>query len=87
MKSKLYTFSIIALTAAVIAACSSSENKPSLNDKIVFENKSVNPALAFAMPGFETKLQINTLISSDDQLVQSPSFVFGAANDILLFYW
>jgi hypothetical protein len=81
MKSKLYTFSIIALTAAVIAACSSSENKPSLNDKIVFENKSVNPALAFAMPGFETKLQINTLISSDDQLVQSPSFVFGAQPD------
>ena len=81
MKSKFYSFLVSTLTAVVVLSCSSSENKPSFNDKIVFENKSVNPALAFAMPGFETKLQISTLISSDDQLVQSPSFVFGAQPD------
>lgn len=81
MKLKIYSSAMVAQVALVIMSCSSSENKPSINTKIVFENKSVNEVLAFAMPGFENKLQINTLISSDDQLVQSPSFIFGAQPD------
>jgi len=41
---------------------------------------SVNPSLIKTMPGFEN-LAITTLISSDDVLPESPSFVFGAQPD------
>lgn len=81
MKSKFYLTSLIALSVGLIFSCSSSDNGPTFNDKIVFDNKSVNEVLAFAMPGFESKIKISSLISSDDQLAQSPSFVFGAQPD------
>lgn len=76
---------ILPLSAAVLAltlgACKKKDkNDNNLNDKIVFENKSVNPALAFTMSGF-SGVNIYTLISSDDVLPQSSSFVFGAQPD------
>lgn len=43
-------------------------------------NRSVNPALIKALPGFEN-LKITTLISSDDVLSQSPDFIYGAQPD------
>ncbi|HEV7381225.1 MAG TPA: hypothetical protein VGN64_15615, partial [Dyadobacter sp.] len=43
-------------------------------------DRSVNPSLVKAMPGFED-LKITTLISSDDQLQDSPGFVYGAQPD------
>lgn len=79
-KLKIYSLLTFVLGSLAIS-CSDSDDGPSFNDKIVFDNKSVNEPLAFAMPGFENKLKISTLISSDDQLVQSPSFIFGAQPD------
>lgn len=43
-------------------------------------DRSVNPSLIKSMPGFED-LKITTLISSDDQLQDSPGFVYGAQPD------
>lgn len=46
----------------------------------ILANRSVNPSLVRAMPGFEN-LEILPLISSDDKLEQSPDFVFGGQPD------
>ena len=54
----------------------SSTNNPAIS----FSNKSVTPAFVKMMPGFE-KVQIYTLISSDDVLPEAPNFVFGAQPD------
>ncbi len=50
------------------------------NPQISFENKSVSPLLAKMMPGFES-VNMYSLISSDDVLPASPSFIFGAQPD------
>jgi hypothetical protein len=69
------------LTAAITAAsCKKKEKTDQVNNQINLDNKSVNPALAFTMPGFDG-VNITTLISSDDVLPNSPSFVFGAQPD------
>jgi len=48
--------------------------------KVVLKDYSVNPALVKMLPGY-TSVGINTLISSDDVLSQSPQFIFGAQPD------
>jgi hypothetical protein len=53
---------------------------PAPNPGVVLKNFSVNPALVKMMPGFED-VNLYTLISSDDVLPESPSFVFGAQPD------
>jgi hypothetical protein len=81
MKSKFYSYLSVAALIALSVSCNNGDDGPTFNDKIVFENKSVNPALVYAMSGFESKLNIYTLVSSDDQLAQSPNFVYGAQPD------
>ena len=73
------------LAAAIICAsmtfsgCVKDHDSPPLDpSKLV--NRSVNPALIKAMPGFEN-LSITTLISSDDKLPESPDFIYGAQPD------
>jgi hypothetical protein len=48
--------------------------------QVVLKDYSVNPVLVKTLSGFEN-LQLNTLISSDDVLPESPGFVFGAQPD------
>lgn len=55
-------------------------NEEPIVSLISFANHSLTPAFVYAMPGFE-KLEINTLISSEDQLKESPEFVFGGQPD------
>lgn len=50
------------------------------NDDIAFKNYSVTPSLVKMFPAFD-KVGINTLISSDDVLPNSPSFIYGAQPD------
>ncbi|WP_207434173.1 hypothetical protein [Sabulibacter ruber] len=49
-------------------------------DSVELKNYSVNPSLVKTLSGFEN-VKINTLISSDDKLPESPEFVFGAQPD------
>ncbi|KQS34038.1 hypothetical protein [Dyadobacter sp. Leaf189] len=80
------TFSKAAGAASIILAsmtfsgCALQDhtNQPVDPDKLV--NRSVNPALIQSLPGFED-LKITTLISSDDQLPESPDFIYGAQPD------
>ncbi|WP_025763498.1 alkaline phosphatase PhoX [Dyadobacter tibetensis] len=59
--------------------CTKDHNNPPLSpDKLV--DRSVNPSLIKALPGFED-LKITTLISSDDVLPDSPDFIYGAQPD------
>ncbi len=48
--------------------------------RIKIKDYSVNPSLVKSLPGFSS-VKINTLISSDDQLANSPDFVFGGQPD------
>lgn len=67
------------LTTSLLS-CMGNETATSPQSAVVLKDYSVNPSLVKALPGFEG-LQINTLISSDDKLVDSPNFVFGAQPD------
>ncbi|RIV25204.1 hypothetical protein DYU11_07790 [Fibrisoma montanum] len=69
-----------ALSLLAMAACTSEENPNVGSTGVVFKDYSVNPSLVKTMPGFEN-LQVNTLISSDDKLEQSPNFVYGGQPD------
>lgn len=81
----------LGLISTLWVSCNKEENKNnnsggSLGNEepivslISFANHSLTPAFVYAMPGFE-KLEINTLISSEDQLKESPEFVFGGQPD------
>jgi hypothetical protein len=80
MVRKTLCLSMMAAVVAMAACKKKDKTDSNLNEGIVFENKSVNPALAFTMPGF-SDVNIYTLISSDDVLAQSSSFVYGAQPD------
>jgi hypothetical protein len=54
-------------------------NKPG-ESGVILKDYSVNPALVKMFPAYNS-VGINTLISSDDVLPESPSFVFGAQPD------
>jgi hypothetical protein len=47
---------------------------------VILKDYSVNPALVKMFPAYSS-VGINTLISSDDVLAESPSFIFGAQPD------
>ncbi|WP_031527474.1 hypothetical protein [Dyadobacter crusticola] len=70
----------IILSSMTFSGCALQDhtNLPVDPDKLV--NRSVNPALIQSLPGFED-LKITTLISSDDQLPESPDFIYGAQPD------
>lgn len=73
-----------ALTALVCGAmtfsgCIKDHNDPPVDSSKPI-NRSVNPSLVRALPGFED-LKITTLISSDDKLQDSPDFIYGAQPD------
>ena len=67
------------LGAMTFSGCNLQDHQAPVDaNKLV--DRSVNPSLVKAMPGFED-LKITTLISSDDQLQDSPGFVYGAQPD------
>ena len=72
--------SLALLTGLAITSCQDDDNGKSVNRKIDFSYESTTPPLVTAMPGFEN-LEITSLISSTDQLAQSPTFVYGAQPD------
>lgn len=71
------------LTATfIISSCdkdSNNGNTPA-NNTVELKNHSVTPALVKALPGFESNA-IYSLIGSDDQLPESPNFIFGGSAD------
>lgn len=69
-----------ALLAAIICSCNSTENASAPQSDIILASKSVTPELAKTMPGFES-VNVYSLISSDDKLPESTSFVFGGSAD------
>lgn len=86
MKSSIRVFGIALAAASVFSACNKiwdkfpGRNKPGDNDDIVLKDYSVTPSLVKMFPAFNN-VGINTLISSDDVLSQSPGFVYGAQPD------
>lgn len=72
---------VAALSLLAFSGCDESSNTPSTpTTQVVLKDYSTNPSLVKALPGFEG-LQINTLISSDDKLTESPDFIFGGQPD------
>lgn len=76
----------VALLVALVALNSCKEESATLeiadvkNDKVKLENYSNEPAFVYMMPGFGN-VGISTLISSSDQLRDSPDFVYGGQPD------
>ncbi len=62
------------------AGCNTTENQTTPQTDVVLANKSVTPALAKMMPGFESA-SIFTLVGSDDVLPQSNKFIFAGSAD------
>ncbi|HEX2532726.1 MAG TPA: hypothetical protein VHK69_03265 [Chitinophagaceae bacterium] len=73
---------LLALLGTGAVSCDKSGNNGGTKSgsEIVFENKSVTPALVKKQPGFDG-VNIFTLISGDDVLEGTPDFVFGAQPD------
>jgi hypothetical protein len=77
MKNLHKTLAMALGLAMTVVACNNNDEETT---KVVLKDYSVNPLLVKALPGFES-LTMNTLISSDDVLPESPEFVFGAQPD------
>lgn len=67
---------IAVAVSGAVAACDSSSTGP--GELISFQPRSVTPALVKNLPA---GVQVFPLISSDDQLPQSPGFIFGGSAD------
>lgn len=63
-----------------LAACNDNTESNAPANGVELKAHSVSPSLVKALPGFES-LEILPLISSDDVLAESPSFVFGPQPD------
>ena len=70
----------VLILSALTTGCNLDDHNEVPVDSSKLINRSVNPALIRSMPGFEN-LKITTLISSDDKLVDSPDFIYGAQPD------
>jgi hypothetical protein len=74
--------STLAAATLGLGACSDTgDDDPGFNTNIELKAQSVTPSLAMAMPGFENKIEFYPLVSSEDVLPGSPSFVFGPQPD------
>ncbi len=81
MRVSIALSSTVLLSLFALAACNTTDNPGTVvNSDIALKNQSVTPVLAKKMAGFEN-LELFSLISSDDQLTQSPSYVFGGSAD------
>ncbi|MDX5481646.1 MAG: hypothetical protein LPK07_08170, partial [Hymenobacteraceae bacterium] len=78
--SKLGLAMVLATTSFFTGCKEDDKYDPERPADVVFKDHSVNPALVKTLPGFD-KVKVNTLISSDDVLEQSPEFIYGAQPD------
>jgi hypothetical protein len=76
----VYLPSVVAGVLLGVAACADRTEPGVVQSDVVLKNQSVTPVLAKLMPGFE-KVELYSLISSDDTLKQSPSYVFAGSAD------
>ncbi|MHA6246479.1 PhoX family protein [Pontibacter sp. CAU 1760] len=71
----------LALASVLLVGCHNDDSyNPGKPADLALEDYSVNPALVKTLPGFEG-ISVNTLLSSDDVLEESPDFVYGAQPD------
>ncbi|MGV3710702.1 MAG: alkaline phosphatase PhoX [Gemmatimonas sp.] len=81
MKSVLTRASVVVLSTmagALVLACSDNDTTEPVPNPVVLRNQSVTPALVKSLV---SGVEIFTLISSDDTLRNSPSFIFGGSAD------
>ncbi|MCC9167536.1 PhoX family protein [Pontibacter harenae] len=83
MKKNSYSKLGLALAMASVFVTGCKDDKPfnpEWPEEWTLENYSVTPSLVKTLPGFGN-VKIKTMISSDDQLENSPNFVYGAQPD------
>lgn len=68
----------VCLTTLLLSACGTKDSEPTT--AVELKNHSVTPSLVKKMPGFEN-IEVFSLVGSDDQLAQSPNFIFGGSAD------
>jgi len=78
----LKSITLLGIAGLSVMSCNDDDNKNSnpVNTAIDFTSQSKTPAFVYPMTGFEN-LKISTLISSEDVLSGSPTFIYGAQPD------
>jgi hypothetical protein len=77
---KKIILSMLALASLVSCNNDKNEEENPINSTVLTKNQSATPVLLKKQAGFE-KLELFSLIGSDDVLVDSPNFVFGGSAD------
>ncbi|SFD83035.1 ATP--guanido phosphotransferase [Spirosoma endophyticum] len=80
----LFLSATSAFSVLALAACQ--DHRAPDSPAITVQNRSVTPVLAKVLPGAGGRLaadgiKLYSLLSSDDQLEQSPGYVFGGSAD------
>src|SRR5688500_1897663 len=68
---------LVTVSSLTLTACDDNDDK---GTPVVLEDHSITPAMVKKMSGFEN-LEIFSLISTEDDLVNSPNFTFGGSAD------
>jgi secreted PhoX family phosphatase len=70
---------VVGVSAMLLSGCTNNDDATPAS-AVELKNQSVTPALVKKLPGFEN-VEVFSLVGSDDQLPQSPNFVFGGSAD------
>ena len=77
---KLFKTSLAILSIATIISCNNDDNNSGTTSSVVLKSHSVTPSFLELTPEFSS-VEIFPILSSEDQLSQSPNFVFGSMAD------
>lgn len=77
---KLFKTSLAVLSIASIISCNNDDNNTATTTSVELKSHSVTPSFLELTPEFSS-VEIFPILSSEDQLNQSPNFVFGSMAD------
>ncbi|WP_445711854.1 alkaline phosphatase PhoX [Flavobacterium sp.] len=80
MKTNFRTLLLFTMSAMVISCNQDDDSSTTTEEQVTLKNHSSTPVFLNKKAGFEN-LEIYSLLSSEDQLLQSPNFVYGSMAD------
>lgn len=80
MKTNFKSLLLVTLSLVVLSCNDDDTSKIEETEKVALKNHSITPAFLSKKAGFEN-LEIYSLLSSEDQLSESPDFIYGSMAD------
>lgn len=80
MKTNFKTLLLFSMSAMIISCNQDDDSNTTIEENVALKNHSQTPAYLSKKSGFEN-LEIYSILSSADQLPESPSFVYGSMAD------